>query len=519
MADKRALVKAAGVILAISIIGRLLGFVREQVIAATFGTSMTTDAYLMGFTIPNLIYVILGGALATAFIPIFTATDVNYGRREASRVASSIGNLTVVVMSIIALLGILLAPVMVTLIAPGFSPEARSLTVQLTRIMFPCVLLATISMLLGGILNSLQHFAAPAFTAAAFSGTVILAVYLLVPEMGVYGLALGTVLAMLAQIIVQVPALFGKGLQYSPVILLNNEGVRKIGELMAPVMIGTAVSQIYVTIDRILASTLIEGSLSALNFANKLMFLPFNLFVAAINTAVFPTLSEMAAQDDREGLGQTMVFGLNLIGLLTLPAAVGLFVLAHPIVRLLFEHGAFDARSTEMTAFALKFFVLGLFAQGAYNVINRTYYALQDTRTPVRISILVVCLNLIFSLILIRFLAHGGLALSNSLAAIINMILVYWFLRKKLSTIPERAMFINLGKMLVSALAMGVGVYIAEMYLAPCFDLNTIMGQAQHVGLCMIAGALVYFVLVILLRVEEAWYMYKRLMTRLAIRR
>ncbi|MGI6549666.1 MAG: lipid II flippase MurJ, partial [Syntrophomonadales bacterium] len=291
MTEKRTLVKAAGLILAISIIGRLLGFVREQVIAAEFGTTMATDAYLMAFTIPNLIYVILGGALATAFIPVFTASNINQGPRESSKLASYIGNLAALAMSAIAVLGILLAPVLVSLIAPGFSPEAKNLTVALTRIMFPCVLLSTLSMLQGGLLNSLKHFAAPAFTSAAFSGTVILSVFLLVPEMGVYGLAVGTVLAMVAQVIIQIPAMFGRGLKYYPHISLQHPGVRKIGELVLPVMIGTGVNQVYVTIDRILASTLSEGSLAALNFANKLMFLPFNLFVVAVNTAVFPSFS------------------------------------------------------------------------------------------------------------------------------------------------------------------------------------------------------------------------------------
>lgn len=515
MTEKRALVKAAGLILAISIIGRLLGFVREQVIAAEFGTTMATDAYLMAFTIPNLIYVILGGALATAFIPVFTATNVNQGPRESSKLASYTVNLAALVMSAIAVLGILLAPLLVALIAPGFSPEAQDLTVKLTRIMFPCVLLATLSMLQGGILNSLQHFAAPAFTSAAFSGTVILAVFFLVPEMGVYGLALGTVLAMVAQVIIQLPAMFGRGLRYHPTISLQNPGVQKIGELVFPVMIGTGVNQVYVTIDRILASTLIEGSLAALNFANKLMFLPFNLFVVAVNTAVFPSLSALAARGDNKELGNTMVFGLNLVGLFTIPAAIGLFVLSWPIVRVLFERGAFDANSTQMTAFALQFFVLGLFAQGAYNVINRTYYALQDTKTPVKISITVVILNLIFSLILIRFLQHGGLALANSLAAIINMVLAYWFLRLRLPDLPEKKLFLNLGKILVASLAMGVGVYFLDGFLAARVDLTYLKAQLIHLGLCMAFGLAVYLALVILLRVEEAWYVFNRVVSRL----
>lgn len=514
MSNKRKVVRAAGVILAFSIVGRLLGFVREQVIAATFGTSMNTDAYLMAFTIPNLIYGIIGGALYTAFIPVFTDQDEKGGRPAASRLASTIVNLTVVAMTAITIVGVIAAPVLVALLAPGFSPEARGLTVTLTRIMFPCVLLTTLSMLQGGVLNSLQHFAAPAFTSAAFSATVILSVYLLVPDMGIYGLAVGTVIAMVAQVLVQVPPLFGKGLSYSPRISLQNEGVRRIGTMMLPVMIGSAVNQVYIAVDRILASTLVEGSIAALNFGNKLMFLPFNLFVAAINTAVFPSLARLAARDDRQGLGQTLVFGLNLIALLTIPAAVGLFVLAEPIVRLLFEHGAFDARSTSMTVFALNFFLVGLFCHGANNIMNRTFYSLKDTLTPMKVSIFVVLLNIAFSLILIRFLQHGGLALANSLAATVNMLIAYWLLRKRIPDLPEKQLAATLVKVLTAGLLMGISVHLLNGYLASMFDVSRLLGQILHVGCCITFGGLLYFVLTLLFQVDEVVYAINRLRQR-----
>ncbi|MGI6550960.1 MAG: murein biosynthesis integral membrane protein MurJ, partial [Syntrophomonadales bacterium] len=223
----------------------------------------------------------------------------------------------------------------------------------------------------------------------------------------------------------------------------------------------------------------------------------------------------LAAKGDHKELGNTMVFGLNLVGLFTIPAAVGLFVLSSPIVRVLFERGAFDATSTQMTAFALQFFVFGLFAQGAYNVINRTYYALQDTKTPVKISITVVILNLIFSLILIRYLQHGGLALANSLAATVNMVLAYWLLRPRLPELPEKKLFINLGKIVVASVAMGVGVYFLDVFLAAYLDMSYLKGQLIHLVACMGFGVAVYGVLVILLRVEEVWDFFTRVITRL----
>lgn len=511
MSNKKTVVKAATLILALSILGRLLGFVREMVIANRFGTSMMTDAYVMALNTLDIIYIVLGGALVAAFIPVFTSTDVHHGREAASRTASYITNIALLVMGLVTLLGVIFAPRLVALIAPGFSPEAREMTVDLVRIMFPYVLLTTVVSIQRGILNSLMHFAAPALTSVAFSATVIAAVYLLVPRWGIFGLAIGTVLAALAQVLIQVPPMFGKGLKYTPQVKLDDQGVRRIGELIWPVVIQMGVTQSYVFIERRLVSDLITGSLASLNFAKKLMNVPFNLFVTAINTAVFPSMSQMAAKKDYEGLAETMVFGINLISLFTLPAAVGLFVLSTPIVQLLFEHGAFNARSTAMTAFALEFYVIGLFGQGAFNVLNRTFYSLQDTRTPVVISIFVVGVNYLLSVLLIPYFQHGGLALSSSLASTLNMILVYLFLRRRLPAIPEKRLFLNLGKMLAASLLMGAVVHFSSPFLAMPFDLNTTSGQAFYLAAAMAEGLLVYAVLVVVFRVEEARYVYDRI--------
>lgn len=503
--------RAAGVILAISIIGRLLGFVREQVIAARFGTSMFTDAYIMAFTLPNLIYVIIGGALATALIPVFTEIMAKSGKETASRMSSTIINSSLLGILLLCALGIWAAPVLVAIIAPGFSGEISQLTIKLSRIMFPCILFMALSLLLGGILNSLKNFAVPASTSVAFSVLIIAAVYLLVPVWGVYGLAVGTLAATLAQVLIQLPALKKMGVNYYREIDFSHPGVLRVWELMAPAMVGISINQLYITIDRILASSLVTGSISALNFASRLMFLPYNLFVAAINTAVFPTLSEQAAQQDYFAMGKTTVFGLNLIAFFTIPAAVGLFVLAEPLVRLLFEHGAFDSRSTQMTVFALNFYLIGLYSQGAYNIMNRTFFALQDTKTPVKIGLLTVFINLICSLLLIGPLAHGGLALGTSIAATCNMVVVYFLLRRRLTSLPEKQLFSTLGKIILASVLMGVVVHLADWYLIQIWDISNIKNQILHVSSCVGLGIFAYLLLVIQMRIEEVDYIKNRI--------
>ncbi|MGE5415315.1 MAG: murein biosynthesis integral membrane protein MurJ [Acidobacteriota bacterium] len=519
MSTKKTVVRAAVVILVISILARVLGLARDIVIGHYFGTSTLKDALVTASKIPDAVYAIIGGALFAAFIPVFTAADINKGRAEASRVASYTANITIIITSVITVACVVLAPWIIKHMVPGWSAEVQALTVNLTRILMPCILINTVMTIQKGILNSFQHFAAPTLTSVVYTATLIASAYLLAPGWGIYGLAVGTLIAALTQIVVQLPPMFGKGLQYTPRIALDNTDLRRIGELIYPVLLQLAIAQIYIVfIESVLVSHLPSGSVSSLDFGRKLRDLPFNLFVMTINTAVLPSMAEMAAKKDYDSLGETTVFGINLISLFTLPAAVGLFVLATPIVQLLFQHGAFDARSTAMTAFALQFFVIGLFAMGVFNVLYRAFYSIQDTRTPVVISIAIVFINGILAWVLMGYLQHGGLALASSLAATVNMVLAYWYLRKKLPAIPEKRLFVNLGKMLLASALMGIAVYASGTVISGSLPTHSLTWQALSLAISMGIGFIAYIVLVVLLRVEEAWYVYQRITERLAKR-
>lgn len=500
--SNRLIAKAAVLLLFISILARLLGFVREQVIAAYFGTSMLTDAYVMGLTLPNLVYVVIGGALATAFVPVIIELLSAGKQAEAERTASSVLNITVLALLIITAAGIVSSPFLVRFIAVGFTGKALSLTVLMTQLLFPTTVFLTIAGLAGGLLNSMRHFAAPALGSVVYSIVVIIGMLVCTKQFGIAGLAMSTVVATLAQIIIQLPVIKAKGFKYSPTAFdLKDPGVRKVGRLMLPAMLGTSVAQIYVTIDRILASMLATGSISALNFASKLTMLPFNLFVITVNTAVFPFLSELAAKKQYKEMGETTGFGLILISLFTLPSAVGIGVLATPLVRVLFEHGAFNAESTRMTVFAMEFFAVGLFAQGAYNVLNRGFFALQDTKTPVFISLFVVFLNLAFSLLLIGPLKHGGLALANSLASTCNMFLAYWFLRRRIP-LPDKSILVSIGKLLLASACMGIAVFASDRALAVYLGTGSFTAEVLHLSLCILIGIGVYAGAVMLLKIE-----------------
>ncbi|NPV27656.1 MAG: murein biosynthesis integral membrane protein MurJ [Firmicutes bacterium] len=515
---KRQILQAAGLVMAVSVIGRLLGFVREQVIAAKFGTTQVTDAYLVAFTIPNLLYVLIGGALATAFIPVFTAY-LKKNEDEAWEMASTLINATVLVMSGLCLIGILTAPYLVRLIAPGFDLNQEQLTSFLTRLMFPTIVFYSLSLLIGGILNAYQHFAAPAFISVAYSTTVIASIFLLAGRYGIIGLALGTVVATAVQVLIQIPALRRRPGKYRLLSLnLAHPGARQVGRLILPVMIGTAANQIYVAVNNFLASGLIAGSIAALNFGNKLVLLPFNLFVMAIKTAIFPTMSTEAAGSDLNSLGRTTELGIKLVAIFTIPASVGLFVLARPIVRLLFEHGAFNARSTEMTAQALMFLAIGLFAMSEFNLIDLVYFALQDTRTPVKCSITAVIFNIILSIILVKPLQLVGLALSNSLASILNMLLVYWLLTPRLPSLKSRGLLMSLAKILAASLVMGAVTYLTALGLETRLDLAYTSHRAVQVGAAIIVGVASYGIALFVFRLDEAFTMLNYFRRKLLVR-
>ena len=513
--DQNQVLRAAGVLMAISILARLAGFIREQAIAAKFGTSMATDAYVVAYTITNIVYLIIGGALATVFIPVFasylnnnraepegaardnlnTLGDLDQ-RRSAWTLASTVINLTLLVLGVITIFGILVSPWLVKLIAPGFTAAASQLTTQLTQIMFPITLLLALSMLTGVILNSLRHFAVPALGSVIFSLTVLASVFTLGSAWGIVGLAAGTVIATILQVAIQIPVLRRKGMHYYPVLKLKHPGIRQIGILMGPVVLGNSVTQAYVFIERILASGLAEGSIAALNFANKLTLLPFNLFALAINIAIFPTMSAHAAKNDLSALKKITLTGLKLVGLLTIPAMVWLMVLAEPIVRLIFERGAFDLRSTYMTTFALNFYVLGLFALGAFNVLNRAFYALHDTKTPVLISVFAALANLGFSLILVRYLQHAGLALASALASNLNLILAYYYIRPRLPNYQDRDLWIPLGKIILASGIMGIGIWGTAHYLEKLIGTAGIVNLLLIIGAASMMGLVIYLFLI-----------------------
>jgi putative peptidoglycan lipid II flippase len=484
--------------MALFVVSRALGLLREMVIGAQFGTSAQLDAYLAAFRLPDLLFTLVaGGALASAFIPTFSERLARDDEGNAWDLAAKVANLLVLSLTVLAILaGLFARPLVEHVIAPGFTPEQQALTVSLMRWMLVSTVIFGLSGLVMGILNAYQHFLLPALAPVFYNLAIILAAWLLAPSMGVQALALGVVLGAILHLLVQVPGLMHFHARWTPSLSLADPGVREVLRLMAPRVLGLAVVQVNFMVNVFLASGLMEGSISALNYAWLIMLLPQGIFAQAIATAAFPTFSHQAAKGERTALQDTLGGILALLLFLTIPAAVLLYQLRFPLISLLLERGAFDAHATEMTAYALAFFAIGLVGHAVVEITARGFYALKDTITPVTVGVTAMIGNVLLSLLLIKPLAHGGLALANSTATLIEMAVLLWLLRGKLGGWRES----QVGRSLLKTLAAS-----AIMAASAALLLRVLGGWSRPVQAVVIGSiaVIVYVVAAWLLRSPE----------------
>lgn len=460
IASRRQIARAAGLVSLLFAASRLLGLLREVVIGARFGTGAELDAYLAAFRLPDLIfYLVAGGALGSAFLPVFTASLAQDSRPAAWRLASAVCNLVLLATTALAGLAALLAgPLVAHLIAPGFTPAQQALTASLMRVMLLAPILFGVSGIVMGILNSFQHFLAPALAPVVYNLAIILAAWFLAPGLGVAGLALGVVAGAAGHLLVQIPALLRRQPLYQRTLGLSDPRVREVARLMGPRVLGLAAVQINFLVSANLASRLSAGSLSALNYAWLMMLLPQGIVAQGIATAVFPTLSAQAAQGQLAGLRATLNAALRATLWLTLPAAAGLLILRVPLIEAFLQRGEFSAQSTDMTAYALAFFAFGLVAHSLLEIVTRAFYALHDTWTPVKIGLGAMALNVVLSLLLLQPLAYGGLALANTLATTLETAALLWLIRPRLDGLGGRRLLNTFGRSLLATLAMSAAL-------------------------------------------------------------
>jgi len=497
--------KAAGFIMASMVISRILGYIRDVVIYTRFGQNFQTDAYNAAFSIPDFLYYLLvGGALSSAFIPVFSSYIAKNEEEEGWKVAATFFNLVLLMMGIGIGLGLIFTPSLINLLVPGFSAEAKELTVLLTRVMFIQSLFMAINGISQGILHSYKHFFSPALGSVLYNTAIIVAGWILSIKLGILGFSIGVVFGALLNFSVQIPALVKIGIKYKPLVDLNHPGVKKIMILLLPVLIGLSVNHFNHFVDQYLASTLSEGLVSALRAGQRLMQLPVGIFAISVALAFFPTLTEHAARDEKKEFRDTLSRGIRTVLFLTFPSAIGLIILREPLVRAMYEQGAFSTANTQATAYALLFYCLGLVAYSEQQILNRAFYSLQDTKTPVIMGIIGIGTNIVFNLLLIEPMGHGGLALASSIAGIVNMSLLLYYLKKKVGLIDGRNIFRSLAKIVAASLIMGIVVFLTAYFIEVRFDLTVKLWQILQVAISTILGGVVYLGLSKGLKLEEA---------------
>jgi len=480
MSENTRVVKAAGVVGAATLLSRILGFIRDAVIAWFFGAGFSSDAFIAAFRIPNL-------------IPVFTQYIVRRGQSEAFHLARSAFRLLSVILILVTIGGVFLSPWIVKLVAPGFVADKYSLTVTLTRLMLPYIFFIGLVALCMGILNVLGHFAAPALAPVLLNISIIGSVLIICPSLPVpaVGLAVGVLIGGALQLAIQLPVLWRKGFRFWEKAQLLHPGLRQVGTLIPPVILGGAVYQINIVIGTILGSLLAEGSVTYLYFADRLVQFPLGVFAIAAATAVLPSLSRQAASEDFGALKNTFDHALKFVFFISIPAMVGLIVLREPIVTLLFQRGAFDAQATRLTAEALLYYSLGLWAFSAVRIVAAAFFAMQDTRTPVKMAGLSILANVILGVVLMKPLDHSGLALATSLSSILNLGLLVRALQNKLGSLGWRSIGRSFGRTLVSSLSMGVAVWAVGLKIIPAQN-PTLTGLLGGVAGCVIIGICTY---------------------------
>lgn len=535
--EQRSVARSAGIVSIAVMFSRVLGLVRETIFARFFGAGYLYDAFVVAFKIPNILRDLFAeGALSAAFVKVFTDYQIKKTELEAWQLASLVFNVLAVVMSIITVIGILLAPWTVPLLARGFPPEKAALAVTLTQIMFPFILLVALAALAMGVLNTKGRFGIPASASTAFNifsitTGLFFAYWLsgggwerspdkdLVPSLAaqwaIIGMAIGTLAGGAAQLLIQLPSMLGVGFRFSPNLSFTDPGVRRVMRLMGPALIGTSAVQIKVLVDVFVVST-IDGGQSWLSYSFRLMQFPIGVFGVAIGTAAIPTLSRLASENNIVRFRETLSDAIKLVFLLTIPAACGLIVLGEPIVALIYQGGAFRAFDTNMVAWSLAAYSIGLAGYAAIKVLSPSFYAMDDARTPMFISIATIAVHAPVSFGMMYLLSgigvsaerpngygHVGVALATSAVALVNFTALTYFMRKKIGRLNGRDILGAFVRVAIASAVMTLVCYLSYRAVASFFNVENIGVRMLEAFIPIGLGGLAFFIMAKLLRIGE----------------
>lgn len=499
----------------------IIGYIKNALLAYRFGIGVELDAYNMAMIMPLLFGSLLlgasGGKTTAVFIPVYNKYLVEKRTDEAWEMASVTFNLMLIVLASVTILVMIFCPAIISVIAPGFEGEVRVLTIKLARIAAGTIVFLALAGFARGVLISQGYFRLPALSPLVFRIIIIGFILTLCKSYGVIALAVGTVVAGLAELFILLPLLFKKGFKYRFTLNYRHPGVKRLGKLLIPVIMGLGVSELAVVVDRVMASGLPSGSVTALAYANMLRSLPLTLFIIAIGDAIYPTMTKDIAKNDVDGLKTTSLLGFRATAIIAIPATVGLYILRVPLIRVMFEHGAATSEGTQMIAIALSYYLIGMFAFSFNGILGRMFYASQDSKTPLILGSITQVANIILNLILIQFMGIAGLALASSLAVYIFTVASFAILRERFDGINGRVLIKSVLKISLAAIFMGIVCHFVLHKIGIFLDLESITQQIIQILVTLIAGIVSYILVLFLLKAEEinvAWRLTRRKLTK-----
>ena len=537
---QQSVAKSAGIVSVAVMFSRVLGLVREMIFARYFGAGFLNDAYQVAFRIPNVLRDLFAeGALSAAFVKVFTDYQINKSEAEAWKLASLVMNALAIILSVVTIIGVIFSKQFIGLVAYSFSPEKAALATTLTQIMFPFILLVALAAVAMGVLNTKGVFGVPASASTVFNVASIafglgMAYWLSgggwtksfdknsIPEMpaqwAIIGMAIGTLIGGATQFLMQVPSLYKVGFRFSPLVSFTDEGVRRVMSLMAPAILGTSAVQINVLINTLFVSS-IDGGVSWLGYAFRLMQFPIGVFGVAIGTASVPVLSRLASQGNFGEFRATLSQSLKLVFLMTLPSACGLVVLGEPIIRLIYERGAFKSSDVSMTAWALGGYSIGLTGYAAIKILSPAFYAMNDAKTPMIIAVCSIAVNAVASYFFRNLLqpynlGHVGVALATSCVALVNFFALAYLMRKKIDRINGREIMSSFIRIAVASAIMSVVCYFSYKLLLNQLGIEGFTIHLIEAFVPIILGGITFVVAAKLLGIDELNKVYNGLVRK-----
>lgn len=484
-----------------TIIAKVLGFGRELVLASSYGASMYSDAYITAMNIPTVLFTIIGSTLGTVLIPMYFEVKNDLGEKKALNFTNNVFNVVIAMCILLAILGFVFTEQLVKVFAMGFEGEILKIAIDFTRITIIGIVFTGLSYVMTAYLQIKNNFTVPGLISVPKNIIVITSIIISV-KYNPYIMIWGTLVGIATEFLFQLPFAIKSGYKYQPYINIKDKYIKKMSWLIGPVLIGVAVNQVNTMVDRTLASTLVEGSISALNYANKLNWFVMAMFITSIAAVIYPMLSKLSSEDNKEKFISSVVQSINSVILLVIPISIGAIVLATPIVKLLFQRGEFGARETSMTAIALIMYSIGMVAFGLRDILGKVFYALQDTKTPMINGAVAMAMNIVLNIILVKYLQLSGLALATSISAIVCIFLLFGSLKKKIGYFGQDKIIKTTVKSIVSALIMGIVTYFAYNMISKLLGggfIKESISLVVSVGI----GAITYGIFVVALNVEE----------------